>query len=123
MFYYHSITVYTIIGQQKTNRGTTIGPVISEVAKLNADIQNANINKIKQTYGIDSKISFEVYSPMCEYIKEGSIIEFNNNFYFVEKVITWDEFAQGSIFESYMQFVVSKYEGQLRLEDVIVDES
>ena len=123
MFYYHTITVYTVIGQEKTARGTIIGPVIQEVAKLNVDIQNANINKIKQTYGIDSKVSFEVYSPVCKEIKEDSIIEFNGNFYKVDSVVSWDEFAQGSIFDSYMQFAISKFEGQLRIEDVIVDES
>lgn len=123
MFYYHTIIVYTIIGQQKTPRGTTIGPIIKEVAKLNVDIQNANINKIKQTYGIDSKVSFEIYGPICKEIKEGSIVEFNDTFYQVDKVVLWDEFAQGSIFDSYMQFIVSKYEGQLHVEDVIIDES
>ena len=123
MFYYHKIKVYTIIGQERTPRGTILGPVIRQVAELDADIQNASINKIKQTYGIDSKVSFEVYSPVCKEIRENSIIEFNNTFYKVDSIILWDEYALGSIFDSYMQFVVSKYEGQLKLEDVIVDES
>lgn len=123
MFYYHTIIVYNILGREKTTRGSLGSPIITEVARLEADIQNANINKIKQTYGIDSKISFEVYSPVCKEIKEGSIIEFNDTYYQVDKVILWDEFAQGSIFDSYMQFAVSKYEGQLKVEDVVIDES
>lgn len=123
MFYYHTIVVYSILGHEKTVRGSLGNPIIKEVARLDVDIQNANINKAKQTYGIDSKISFEIYSPICKEIKEGSIVEFNNTYYQVDKVILWDEFAQGSIFDSYMQFAVSKYKGQLKVEDVVVDES
>lgn len=123
MFYYHTIKVYTVLGMEKTPRGTLRGPIIREVASLDVDVQNASINKVKQTYGVDSKISFEIYSPVCKDIKEDSIIEFNGNYYKVESIILWDEFAQGSIFDSYMQFIVSKFEGQLKVEDVIVDES
>ena len=123
MFYYHTIKVYNVIGQSRTPRGTILGPLIRQVAELDADVQNASINKIKQTYGVDSKVSFQIYSPVCKEIKEDAIIEFNGNFYKVESVILWDEYAQGSIFDSYMQFIVSKFEGQLKVEDVIVDES
>lgn len=123
MFYYNEIIVYDILGREKTPRGASFIYYIKEVARLKADIQNTNITKIKQTYGIDSKISFEVYSPICKDIKKDTIIEFNGSFYRVDSVILWDEYAQGSIFDSYMQFVVSKYEGQLKIEDVVVNEN
>lgn len=122
MFYYHTIKIYNIIGADKSPRGVIKSPVISEVAELQVDIQNVNVNKLKRVYGIDTQVSFEIYSPICSEIKEGSIIEYNDTYYQVDRVILWDEYAQGSIFESYMQFVVSKYEGQLKVEEVTVYE-
>lgn len=122
MFYYHTIKIYNIIGVDKSPRGVIKSPVISEVAELQVDIQNVNVNKLKRVYGIDTQVSFEIYSPICSEIKEGSIIEYNDTYYQVDRVILWDEYAQGSIFESYMQFVVSKYEGQLKVEEVTVYE-
>ena len=107
MFYYHTIKIYNIIGVKRSSRGV---------------IQNVNVNKLKRVYGIDTQVSFEIYSPICSEIKEGSIIEYNDTYYQVDRVILWDEYAQGSIFESYMQFVVSKYEGQLKVEEVTVYE-
>lgn len=122
MFYYHTIKIYNIIGVDKSPRGVIKSPVISEVAELQVDIQNVNVNKLKRVYGIDTQVSFEIYSPICSEIKEGSIIEYNDTYYQVDRVILWDEYAQDSIFESYMQFVVSKYEGQLKVEEVTVYE-
>ena len=123
MFYYHTIRIYSVIGTERSSRGVLKGPIVKQVAELQVDIQNVTLNKLKRTYGVDTQVSFEVYSPMCEFIKEGSIVEYQNVYYKVERVIPWDEYAEGSIFESYMQFVVSKFEGQLKVEDVLVDES
>lgn len=119
MFYYHTITIYSVIGTEKSPRGVIKGPVVRRMAELKVDVQNVSLNKLQRTYGVDTNISFEIYSPVCKDIKEGAIIEYKDVFYKVERVILWDEYAEGSIFDSYMQFVVSKYDGQLKVEDVL----
>ena len=107
MFYYHTITIKEI-EYKKTDRGVVYKSGESIIAILEADVQNITNDRLKRAYGIDTKISFEIYCPYTELIQDGTIIEYEGVDYKVEKFIPWDAHAVGSIFEPYVQFVVSR---------------
>lgn len=94
MFYNKTINIYIDSQPSVDEYGIVHKGELTLVDTLLADVQPINKLRSQKEYGIDIDISWRIFSPLNQYIIDGSYVEYKGKMHKILNVIEWDDYLE-----------------------------
>ena len=94
MFYNKTINIYIDSEPFVDDYGIVHKGELELVDTLLVDVQPIDRLKSQKEYGIDTKISWRIFSPLNQHIIDGAYVEYKGKMYRVLNVIEWDDYIE-----------------------------
>jgi hypothetical protein len=94
VFYNKTINIYIDSEPFVDDYGIVHKGELELVDILLVDVQPIDRLKSQKEYGIDTKISWRIFSPLNQHIIDGAYVEYKGKMYRVLNVIEWDDYIE-----------------------------
>lgn len=94
MFYNKTINIYIDSEPFVDDYGIVHKGKLELVDTLLVDVQPIDRLKSQKEYGIDTKVSWRIFSPLNQHIIDGAYVEYKGKMYRVLNVIEWDDYIE-----------------------------
>lgn len=94
MFYNKTINIYIDSEPFVDDYGIVHKGELELVDTLLVDVQPIDRLKSQKEYGIDTKVSWRIFSPLNQHIIDGAYVEYKGKMYRVLNVIEWDDYIE-----------------------------
>ena len=94
MFYNKLINIYTKAEPSIDEYGVVHEGELELVDTLYVDVQPIDKLRVQKEYGIDISISWRIFSPLNQYIIDGSYIQYKDKMYKILNLMEWDDYIE-----------------------------
>ena len=94
MFYTKTINIYVDSQPSVDDYGIVHKGELELVDTLYVDVQPINKLQIQKEYGVDTNVSWRIFSPLNQHIIDGAYVEYKGKMYKISSVIEWDDYIE-----------------------------
>lgn len=90
-FYDKTVDIYEYTDDNYDEHGVSRDGYVLKQEGIKVDIQPIGAEKVKQTYGYNIEVNYEMYTSNM--LEESDIVVWNGKTYKIEKLIPWDDYT------------------------------